>query len=162
MSTTPAAAAAAAGGAASTVRTLLAHTAGMLLALVLLPLCLAIGVPFQAWAIAFGLVVFNRVVADVVAWSVRDSSITVTLGALGFSMIFRALFSALTLFFVGASVGADGDQPIGMDQPDIARAALIIFILCFTLDVGIETIRRAGQREFELANETTPAQETPA
>jgi hypothetical protein len=77
-------------------------------------------------------------------------------------MIFRALFTALTLFLVGASVGASGDRPIGLDRPDLAKPALLIFILCFTLDAGIEAIRRAGERE-QLLSETTPhAQETPA
>lgn len=131
-------------------RAVLAQLAGLLLALALLPLCLVVGVPFAAWAIAAGLVAINRIVQWAVAWGVRDSSLAVQLGSHGFSMIFRALLTALALFFVGASVGAGGDQPIGMDRPDLARAAVLIFLLCFTLDAGIETIRRAAQREEQL------------
>jgi len=134
----------------------LAHGAGTLLALALLPVCLLLGVQVAAWAIAFGLVVANRLVHAVVAWSVRDASLTVVLGSLGFSMIFRALFTAMTLFFVGASVGASGDSPIGLDRPDLARPALLLFVLCFTLDTGIETIRRAGQREQLMAADPAP------
>ncbi len=134
-------------GTGAVVRSVLMHGAGILLALVLLPLCLVAGVPFAAWAIAAALVVANRIIHGVVAWSVRDSSLTVALGAMGFSMMFRALLTALALFFVGASVGAAGDSPIGLDRPDLAKPALILFALCFTLDAGIEAIRRASQRE---------------
>jgi hypothetical protein len=125
----------------------LLHGAGLLLALVLLPLCLAIGVPFAAWAIAASLVLANRIIHGVVAWGVRDSTLTVALGAMGFSMIFRSLLTALTLFFVGAAVGGVGDRAIGLDRPDLARGAIILFLLCFTLDAGIEAIRRASQKE---------------
>lgn len=143
---------------ANPLQAVLAHGAGTLLALVLLPVCLLLGVSPTAWAIAFALVVANRVAHAIVAWSVRDSSLTVALGALGFSTIFRALLTALTLFFVGASVRSSGDRPIGFDRPELARTALILFVLCFTLDLGIETIRRAGQREQLLAQ--TPRETT--
>ena len=141
----------------SAVATGLSHGAGTLLAVALLPLCLAIGVPLAAWVIAFALVVGNRLLHAGVAFAVRDSSITIALGAMGMSTIFRALLTALTLFFVGASVGASGDAPIGMDRPDLARPALLIFVLCFTLDAGIETVRRAAQREELPASEPPPA-----
>ncbi len=140
-------------GAGSVVRSGLLHGAGLLLALVLLPLCLVLDVPFAAWAIATGLVLANRVVHWIVAWSVRDASLTVALGAMGFSMMFRALLTALALFFVGASVGAGGDSPVGLDRPDLAKPALLIFALCFTLDAGIEAIRRAAQREELVADD---------
>ena len=135
----------------------LLHGAGTLLALVLLPVCLAVGVPFTAWAIAAGLVVANRVVHGIVLWGVRDASLTVALGAMGFSMIFRALLTALALFFVGAAVGASGDAPIGMDRPDLARPAVILFLICFTLDAGIEAIRRASERDELVAADLTSA-----
>ena len=141
---------------------LLAGSAGSLLALALLPVCLAIGVPFTGWAIGAGCVFANRAIHAIVAHSVRDASLTVALGAMGFSMIFRALLTALALFFVGASVGAGGDAPVGLDRPDFARVALVIFILGFTLDAGIEAIRRAGDREHLLIETTTDVQETPA
>lgn len=144
-------------GAARVARSVLVHGAGILLALVLLPVCLVMGVPFAAWAIAAGLVVANRLIHGLVVWFVRDASLTVALGSLGFSMIFRALVTALALFFVGASVGASGDTPIGMDRPDLARSAVIVFLLCFTLDAGIEAIRRAAQREELIAADTTSA-----
>jgi hypothetical protein len=151
-------------GAPRRLRDLLVQGAGTLLALVLLPLCLALGVPFEAWAIAFGLVLANRVIQAIVVRSVRDSNLTVQLGTLGFSTIFRALATALVLFFVGASVAGSGDRPVGLDRPDLAKPALIIFILCFTLDAAVETIRRAGEREELLAADhaTSHAQETPA
>ena len=141
------------------LRAVLAQLAGILLALVLLPVCMLLGVPLAAWGIAFGLVIANRIVQWIVTWSVRDGSITMQLGAHGFSTIFRAMLTALALFFVGASVGAGGDQPIGMDRPDLARGAIIIFLLCFTLDAGIEAIRRAAQREELLTAgpDSTPA-----
>lgn len=147
----PAPAAADARTSGSLVRSVLLHSAGTLLALLLLPAVLLLDQPFAAWAIAFGLLVANRLVHGLVAWAVRDSSLTVQLGSLGFSMMFRALLTALTLFFVGASVGADGDTPLGLDRPDLARPALLVFALCFTLDAGIEAIRRAGQREQLVA-----------
>jgi hypothetical protein len=145
--------AAAGGGVASTLLSTLLHGAGTLLALLLLPVSLVVGVSFSAWAIAAALVVANRVVQGAVAWGVRDSSLTVQLGSHGFSMIFRALLTALTLFFVGASVGATGDSPVGMARPDLARLALIIFLICFTLDAGIEAIRRASQRDELIAED---------
>jgi len=146
--------------AAHITRSVLLHGAGLLLALVLLPICLVIGVPFVAWAIAAGLVLANRAIHMIVDWSVRDSSLTVALGALGFSMIFRALLTALALFFVGAAVGAGSDTPIGMDRPDLARPAVLIFLLCFTLDAGIEAIRRAAQRDEFAASDPAPAPAT--
>ncbi len=148
--------------AASGARAALLNAAGTLLALVLLPIALLAGVQLAAWAIAFALVVFNRVAQLVVAWAVRDSSLTVQLGSHGFSMIFRALLTAVTLFLVGASVGASGDRPIGLDRPDLAKPALLIFALCFTLDAGIEAIRRAGEREQLLAADLANTQETTA
>ncbi|MCW2926107.1 MAG: hypothetical protein JWM86_75 [Thermoleophilia bacterium] len=146
----------AATGVGHAVRAFLLHAAGVLFALVLLPVCLAMGVPFTAWAIAAGLVAANSVVHGIVAWAVRDASLTVALGALGFSTIFRALLTALALFFVGAAVGASGDQSIGLDRPDLARSAIIIFLLCFTLDAGIDVIRRAAQREELGAADPAP------
>ena len=129
----------------------------------LLPACLALGIPPAAWAIAVTLVMANRVIHVIVAHLVRDSNITVQLGTLGFSTIFRALATALVLFFVGASIAGSGDRPVGLDRPDLARPALLIFILCFTLDAAIETIRRAGQREDEMsAQAARTTQESPA
>ena len=148
--------------AATGIRAALLHGAGTLLALVLLPIALLAGVSFTAWAIAFVLVAGNRIAQLVVAWAVRDSSLTVQLGSHGFSMIFRALLTAVTLFLVGASVGASGDRPIGLDRPDLAKPALLIFALCFTLDAGIEAIRRAGDREQLLAADLATTQETTA
>ncbi len=147
-------------GAGAVVRAILLYGAGILLALVLLPLCLVAGLPFAAWAIAFALVVANRAIHGIVAWSVRDASLTVALGAMGFSMMFRALLTALALFFVGASVGASGDSPFGLDRPDLAKPALILFALCFTLDAGIEAIRRAAQREELDSAGLTPMETT--
>jgi hypothetical protein len=145
------------GGAGSVVRSILLHGAGIIFVILLLPLCLVIGIPFAAWAIAAGLVLFNRIVQGAVAWGVRDSSLTVQLGSHGFSMIFRALLTTLTLFFVGASIGANGDSPVGLDRPDLARSALVIFVICFTLDAGIEAIRRAAQREQLVELDPAPA-----
>lgn len=147
---------------AGTARSALAHGAGTLLALVLLPVALLAGVSLAAWAIAFALVVANRVVQLLVVWSVRDSSLTVQLGSLGFSTIFRALLTAVTLFLIGASIGASGDTPVGMDRPDLAKPALLIFALCFTLDAGIEAIRRAGQREELVVADLANTRETTA
>lgn len=151
----PATAARRTGG--SVARSALLHTAGILLALAALPAFLVLDLPVVAWAIAFGLLVANRVIHGLVAWGVRDSSLTVQLGSMGFSMMFRALLTALALFFVGASVGASGDTPIGLDRPDLARPALLLFALCFTLDAGIEAIRRAAQREELVATDLAAA-----
>lgn len=148
--------------AGSVVGSILLHGAGILLALLVLPLVMLFGLPVAAWGIAFGLVLANRIVHWLVVWGVRDASLTVALGAMGFSMMFRAMLTALALFFVGASVGAAGDNPIGLDRPDLARPALLIFALCFTLDAGIEAIRRAGQREELVAADlaATPRETT--
>jgi len=129
------------------VRALLAHAAGSLMALAMLPICLAIGVPFAGWAIGAGAVVANRLVHALVAYCVRDASLMVALGSMGFSMIFRAMLTAMMLFFVGAQIGAGGDAPIGLDRPDLARVATIIFLLGFTLDAGIEALRRAADKD---------------
>lgn len=138
-------------------RAVVGQLAGVLLALALLPACLALGVPVAAWTIAFALVLLNRIAQWLVAWSVRDASLTVALGAHGFSMIFRALLTTLALFFVGASLsGAGGDAAIGLDRPDLARPALLVFLLCFTLDAGIEALRRAGERDELVALENSP------
>ncbi|MCW2960390.1 MAG: hypothetical protein JWM90_777 [Thermoleophilia bacterium] len=141
----------------------LATGAGTLVALLALPVCLLFDLSVTGWAIGFGCVVFNRTVQTIVERSVRNSSLTVALGALGFSMIFRALITALTLFFVGTEVGAAGDEPIGLDRPDLARIALVVFLIGFTLDTGIEAIRRAAQREDEIAKDAaSTSQETHA
>ena len=141
-------------GVAGTLRMVGLHGAGTIVAIALLPACLAVGVPFWGWALGAGAVVANRLVHWAVAFAVRDSSPTVVLGAMGFSMILRALFTALALFFVGAELtGTGGDQPLGFGRPDLARSAIIVFILCFTIDAGIETIRRAAQREELVATD---------
>lgn len=143
----------------SIARSALLHLAGTLLALALLPAFVVLDQPLAAWAIAFGLLVANRAIHGLVAWGVRDASLTVQLGSMGFSMLFRAMLTALALFFVGASVGASGDTPIGLDRPDLARPALLLFALCFTLDAGIEAIRRAAQREELVAEDLATTRE---
>lgn len=147
-------------GPVAAAKGLLLHGAGSLLAIALLPLCLAIGVPFAGWAIGAGAVLVNRLVHVLVARAVRDASITVVLGAMGFSMMFRALLTALVLFFVGAQVGTAGDAGFGLDRPDLARPAILVFVLCFTLDAGIEAIRRAADKDRLDALAPVPAQET--
>lgn len=145
-----------------TARSLLLGSAGTLLVLVLLPVCALLHVPLAGWAIGAVAVVLNRAIQMTVAHLVRDASLTVVLGAMGFSTVFRALFTALALFFVGAEIGAHGDNPIGFDRPDLARVAVVVFILGFTLDAAIETIRRAGDRERLAAADMSPPQETTA
>jgi hypothetical protein len=140
------------------LRDMLTPLAGTALCAALLPVFLVFGAPFAAWAIGAGFVLGNAVIHAVIAWLVRDASITVALGAMGFSLVFRAGLTALALFFVGAQVGgAGGDQAIGLDRPDLARVAIIVFLIGFTIDAAIDTLRRAAQRD-ELAQ----TQETPA
>lgn len=130
------------------LRSTLIALAGSVLCLALLPVVLLFGMPFDAWAIGAGLVLVNAVAHAVVAHLVRDSSPTVILGAMGFSFIFRAGLTAITFFLIGAAVGgASGDQTIGMDRPDLARAAIVVFLIGFTVDAAIDTLRRAAQRD---------------
>lgn len=143
------------------LRNTLLTLAGTLLCLVILPLYVLADAPVAAWAIGAGLVFINAIAHAVVAHAVRDASISVSLGAMGFSLIFRAGITAMTFFFIGAAVGgASGDQTIGMDRPDLARAAIVVFLLGFTVDAAIDTLRRASQRDQLAAAQTT--QETPA
>ncbi|MBC7461385.1 MAG: hypothetical protein H7287_08480 [Thermoleophilia bacterium] len=133
---------------------------GTFLVLLMLPVCIALDVPLAGWAIGAVAVLLNRVIQQTVAYFVRDASLTVVLGAMGFSTVFRALFTALALFFVGAQIGAKGDRPIGFDRPDLARVAVVVFIIGFTVDAAIETIRRAADRE-RLAVADAPTSVTP-
>jgi hypothetical protein len=139
----------------SVARSLLLGSAGTLLVLLTLPVCIVLDVPIAGWAIGAVAVVLNRAIQLTVAYLVRDSSLTVVLGAMGFSTVFRALLTALALFFVGAQIGASGDRPVGFDRPDLARVAVVIFILGFTLDAAVETIRRAADRERLAADDAT-------
>lgn len=139
-------------------RALLLLLAGTLMTLLALPVVLLFELPLVAWGIGAGLVLANALVHGLITWIVRDASITATLGAMGFSMIGRAGATALTLFFVGASVGAAGDRQIGMDRPDLARVAIVIFLIGFTVDAMIDTLRRASQRG--ALPSATPVQET--
>lgn len=136
---------------------LLLGSLGTALALLALPVCLVLGAPIAGWAIGVGAVVANRVVHSLVAWSVRDASVTVTLGAMGFSMMIRAGLTALALFFVGAQLtGLPGDRPVGLDRPDLARTAILVFLAGFTIDAAIDALRRASQHDhLATARETT-------
>jgi hypothetical protein len=149
--------------AGSIVRATLLACAGSIVALMLLPLYVAVGAPIAGWALGFLLVAGNKLVSSLIAWLVRDASPTVVLGAVGFSMIGRAMVSALILVLVGATFdGASGDRSIGLGEPAIARAAIIVFLIGFTVDLGIETIRRAADRERDLAtmHAATPRETT--
>ena len=136
---------------------ILLGSAGVLLTLLALPVCLLLGAPVAGWAIGAVAVAANRIVHALVSWSVRDSSVTVTLGAMGFSMMIRAGLTALALFFVGARLtGLPGDRLIGFDRPDLARVAIIVFLIGFTIDTAIDAIRRASDRDhLATARETT-------
>lgn len=161
MTTTTAGNAAATPRPAAILRALLFVLAGTLVALILLPVCMLFSISTTGWAIGAGAVFVNAVLHNFIAWMVRDASVTVTLGAMGFSMLFRAGITALVMFFVGAELtGAPGDQPIGMDRPDLARVAIVIFLIGFSIDAFIDTLRRAAQRDTLAAS--TPGRETPA
>lgn len=161
MTTTTAGNAAATPRPLGLVRAILLVLAGSLVVLALLPVFLLFGISTTGWAIGAAAVFLNAVVHANVAWFVRDSSVTVTLGAMGFSMIFRAGLTALALFLVGAELtGAPGDRPIGMDRPDLARVAIVVFLIGFSIDAFIDTIRRAAQRDTLAAS--TTGRETPA
>lgn len=161
MTTTTAGNAAATPSPSGILRSLLLVLAGSLVALALLPVFLLLDVSTTGWAIGFGAVFVNAVLHAAIAWAVRDASVTVTLGAMGFSMLFRAGLTALLLFFVGAELtGAPGDRPIGMDRPDLARIAIVVFLIGFTIDAFIDTMRRAAQRDTLAAS--TTARETSA
>lgn len=144
---------------------ILAGSAGSILAVALLPILLLMHVPFAGWAIGAIAVIANRALHALIAWLVRDSSITVVLGALGFSMFFRVLITGLALVMVGAEFGTS-TTTIGLGRPDLAMPAIIVFILCYTVDAAIEAIRRTADRDREralLANAAPPATgETPA
>lgn len=146
----PAAAVAGESPSAPLSQRVLVGSAGAIFALVLLPVMLLMHVPFAGWAIGAVAVIANRALHALVAWLVRDSSITVVLGALGFSMFLRVMITGVSLLLVGARFGTGGES-VGLGRPDLAMPAIIVFVLCYTLDAGIEAIRRAAQREREAA-----------
>lgn len=139
-------------------RRVLGTLAGSLVCLLVLPVVVLFGAPVSAWALGTGLVLANALAHAAIAWSVRDASNTVVLGAMGFSFIIRAGLTALVLLLVGVKIsGAPGDRAIGLDQPELARVAIIVFLIGFTVDAAIDTVRRAAQR-----TEYTPAPEISA
>ncbi|MCW2949812.1 MAG: hypothetical protein JWN41_825 [Thermoleophilia bacterium] len=131
----------------STARSVLLGSAGTLVVLALLPVCWFFDISLAGWAIGAAAVAVNRAIQLLIGWLVRDGSLTMVLGAMGFSTVFRALFTALAFFFVGASIGARGDRAFGLDRPDLARIAVVVFIVGFTIDAAIETIGRASAHE---------------
>lgn len=140
----------------------LAGSAGSIFAIVLLPIMLLMHAPLAGWAIGAIAVVANRSIHALVTWLVRDSSVSIVLGVLGFTMFFRVLITGVSLLMVGAEFGASGES-IGFGRPDLALPAIIVFILCYTLDAGIEAIRRSADREREIAQAVPPATgDTPA
>lgn len=143
------------------LRGLLLPFAGVIATLLALPVVLFFNLPLAGWIIGAGLVLVNSLAHSTIAWLVRDASITVTLGAMGFSMMARAGITALILFFVGAQIGGvGGDRAFGLDRPDLAKVAIVVFLIGFTLDAFIDTLRRASERD--ALTPATPVQETSA
>lgn len=137
------------------VRAALLVLPGSAVALLALPVIMFFGGSVAGWAIGAGLVFANALLHALVSWATRGSSVTVTLGAMGFSMIIRAGITALVLFFVGAEVsGANGDRTIGLNRPDIARVAIVVFLIGFTIDAFLDTLRRAAVRDAPSAATT--------
>ena len=134
----------------------LAAAAGTLVAVLVGALAAALGFVVAGVLLGIGLVAANRLVQALIEHLAAGASPAMQLGAHGFSMLGRAFAVAITLFFVGAELtGTGADQPIGLDRPDIAGVALVIFALGFTTDIAVETLRRLGDHAHEKAQSTT-------
>lgn len=147
-------------GKPSALRTVLTPLAGTLTCLLLLPLFLLFGMSLQAWVIGASFVLANALIHALIAWIVRDASLAVALGAMGFSLLFRAGITALVIFFIGAQIGGvSGDSTFGLGRPHLALAVIAVFLIGFTIDAAIDTLKRAAERTTIM--NTTP-QENPA
>lgn len=109
--------------------------AGGIVALVLLPVALAAGAPLAAWALAFVMWLLNRIGHSLVGRMIDGLPKTMAVGAAGFGMMLRVWTIALVLFFVGADMHA-GSMTVGFGKKDVAIAAMLLFMVVFTFDVG--------------------------
>lgn len=108
---------------------------GAYLALAALPLLLATGVPWQAWALAMALWFANRLAHVATVRSVGGLPQAMAVGAAGFGMMLRVWVVSTALFLIGADLDL-GRTHLGADRPDIAVPAMLIFLACFTFDIA--------------------------
>lgn len=104
------------------------------LALLLLPIVVFTSVPFSAWGVAFGAWVVNRIGHAVTVAFTNGLPQTLAVGAAGFGMMLRVWVIAFGLFFIGADLHV-GEVTVGLDKPDVAVPAMLLFLLLFTVDV---------------------------
>ena len=129
---------------------------GGLVALALLPLTL-LGLPWQSWAIAFGAWLVNRVGHVVTMGATRSMPRTLAVGAAGIGMMFRVWFIAAALLLVGADAHV-GSMHIGLGHRDWALAAMVLFLIIFTVDVAVRVLGELRRQSLQ----TEHAAEEPA
>lgn len=139
-------------------RWVLPNTGGIV-AIALLPLALAAGAPFAAWLVAFAMWLLNRLGHALVLRLIDGLPKTMAVGAAGFGMMLRVWTIALVLFFVGADLNV-GSMRLGAGQRDVAVAAMLLFMLVFTFDVGVRALTEL--RRYRQPTSDTPAEETVA
>lgn len=128
---------------------------GGIVALALAPL-IAIGLPWQPWAIATGAWLVNRIGHVVTMGAVRSMPRTVAVGAAGIGMMFRVWIIAAALLLVGADARV-GDLQVGLGRRDWALASMVLFLIFFTVDVAVRVLgelRRQATQPPHAAEET--------
>jgi len=128
---------------------------GGLIALALLPLTL-VGLPWQGWAIAFGAWLVNRVGHVLTMGATRSMPQTLAVGAAGIVMMFRVWLIAAALLLVGADAHV-GSMHLGLGHRDWALAAMVMFLIFFTVDVAVRVLgelRRQSLQSEHAAEET--------
>jgi hypothetical protein len=107
---------------------------GGVVALLLLVVVATTSLEFSAWALAAGAWLFNRLGHVATLMFVKGFPPTLAVGAAGFGMMLRVWVVTFGLFFVGADLHIGGTQ-IGLDHPDWAVPAMLMFLVLFTVDM---------------------------
>lgn len=107
--------------------------------LAMLPVCLLLGAPWQAWAVAASFWLVNRLLHIVVLRSIDGLPQTMAVGAAGLTMMFRVWGIAFVLFMIGARFEF-GDTTIGWGREDIALPAMVMFLIIVTVDIGTRAL----------------------
>lgn len=144
----------------SRTRRIAIENAGGILALVLLPICLASGISVWSWLIVFCVWAMNRIAHSLIMGMVDGLPQALAVGAAGFGMILRVWTIALVLFFVGANLDV-GTTSIGLGRRDIAVPAMLLFMVVLGADLMVRMIAelhryKAGAAEAAALEEVTP------
>lgn len=131
---------------------------GGVVALMLLPL-VWLGLPWVSWIAATSAWAINRIGHVVTMGLVRDMPQTLAVGAAGIGMMLRIWIIAFGLVMIGADITI-GELHIGAGNRGAAMGAMVLFLILFTVDVGIRIFGELRRRATALEPEI-PAQEPP-